>query len=178
MTPDMNPRNPSSSGDTPAPDSTVYQEILRKLADVLRSTDFTTYLGGITFVMELADATYEPGSNVRSIERSNDAVTALAFLFLLLLEQVGDQNEMAKMLADEVERQAQEYEESVQPNLIPQEEFSEMLASNPHYTMSLEEFFEIMDLPSEEMFSLMNDMIKLNTADDVESLFTDGPEAE
>jgi hypothetical protein len=167
----MNPKNPSPSGDVPTPDSTVYQEILRKIADVLRSTDFTTYLGGLTFVMELADATYEPDSNVRSVERSNDAVTALAFLFLLLLERVGDQNKMAKMLGDEVERQAEEYEESVQPNLIPQEEFSEMLASNAHYTMSLEEFFEIMDLPSEEMFSLMNDMIKLNNVDDVEDLF-------
>lgn len=174
MNPEMNPNNPSPSGDAPAPDSTVYQEILRKIADLLRSTDFTTYLGGITFVTELADATYEPESNVRSVERSCDAVTALAFLFLLLLEQVGDQNEMAKMLGDEVERQAEEYDESVQPNLIPQEEFSEMLASNPHYTMSLEEFFEIMDLPSEEMFSLMNDMIKLNNVEDVEDLFTDG----
>jgi hypothetical protein len=170
MTPDMNPHNPSSPLDS---DATVYKEVLQKIADVLRSTDFTTYLGGITFVMELVNETYERESNVRTVERSSDVVTALSYLVLLLLEQMDDPNEMAKLMGQRVEQEVQEYSDPTALNVIPQDEFSEMLASNPHYTMSLEEFFEIMDLPSEEMFSLMNDMIKLNTVDDVESLFTD-----
>ena len=80
-------------------------------------------------------------------------------------------NEMAKLMGERVEQEVREYPDSAAPDVLPQDEFSEMLASNPHYAMSLEEFFEIMDLPSEEMFSLINDMIKLNNVDNVESLF-------
>lgn len=145
-------------------------KILHASAEILRTTDFTDDLSNVSFLVRTMELTYEIDSNTQTVERSGDVATAMMVLILELLELTEDPNESARLLAEKADLQAEEFASMSMPRVVPDEEFQELLGTHAHCTMSLDEFFALLDLPQEEMNTLINDMIAIQDLNDVSAL--------
>ena len=147
-----------------------FEQILRASAEILRTTDFTDDLSNVSFLVRTMELTYEVDSNTRTVGRSGDVATAKMVLALELLGLTEDPNESARLLAEKADLQADEFASMSQPRVVPDEEFQEILETHAHCTMPLDEFFDLLNLPHDEMHTLINDMIAIKDIYDVSAL--------
>ena len=152
-------------------DCTTYTEILRGLSTSLRSSDFSTQTGGLSFIMETVDQTFCNHSNQRSLERTSEMVSALAYLVLILLGHHEDPNDLAAQVADALEEGADEMVPIPPIRNIDQLEFEVAIDGFQDVIMSFDELVERMELPLEDFVALTQDLALLETVEDVESLF-------
>ena len=170
MTNNNNPNESLQPDENSSQDPTAYELILRDIAELLRNTDFSADFGAVLFLAGSMENIYDPETQDRTVDRCCEVLTAMTLLLIELLEQFEDPNEWALFLADRADIQADEYSAMPKPEPIPNEEFQELLATNAHCTMSLEEFFQILELPGDERDSVIRDMIGLEEISDVSAL--------
>ncbi len=152
-------------------DCTAYTEILRHLIDTMRTTDFSNEIGGLSFIMQVVNDIYDPETNERSINRSSDMVTGLSLLVLMTLAESGEPNEVARRVAELLEDTTDEMGPTISMPMFDQDVFEQMVDVSECVTLTMEELIERSDLPLEEIVTLSTDLARLDTVDDVESLF-------
>jgi hypothetical protein len=96
--------------------------------------------------------------------------TAMMILALELLGLTEDPNESARLLAEKADLQADEFASMSQPRVVPDEEFQEILETHAHCTMPLDEFFDLLNLPHDEMHTFVDDMIAIQDVHDISAL--------
>lgn len=161
--------NSNPSQDSVSENSDI-EQILRASAEILRTTDFTDDLSNVSFLVRAMELTYEVDSNTRTVERSGDVATAMMILALELLGLTEDPNESARLLAEKADLQADEFASMSQPRVVPDEEFQEILETHAHCTMPLDEFFDLLNLPHDEMHTFIDDMIAIQDVHDISAL--------
>ena len=152
-------------------DCSLYKEILQSVAESLRSPDFTSLVGGITFIMDVTTQTYCEQTNQRSLDRSTEMVTVLSYLVLTLLDQHNDPNAIARELARVVDEEAIDIPATLEVPDIFNMDFEVCVEGCESMIMSFDELVESMELPLEDFVALSQDLARLDNAEDIESLF-------
>ena len=171
MSIDSNNTDPSEPNPGDEIDCTTYAEILRNLVETMRTTDFSSEIGGLSFIVQVVNNIYDSATNERSLDRSSDMVTGLSLLILMTLAESGEPNEVARRVADLLEETTDDMGPTLTMPAFDREMFEQMVEVSECVTMTMEELIENSDLPLEEIVTLSTDLARLDTVDDVESLF-------
>lgn len=163
--------NSGDSSHSKEVDCVLYQEILRSLAEILRKSDFTSYVGGISFLMDLTNETYCDQTNQKSLERSTELVTALSYVVLTLLDQHDDPNVTAEEVARIVDEAAREMPATLEIPDIAHMEFQVCMDGSEGVVMSFDELVDRLELPVDDFVLLTQDLSLLESGTDVETIF-------